>query len=162
MKKLTKMGIDALRETLPVLSQEEQRGYMGMYNNDSFWRCFAYVNSGNYSEAGAEPYALEWKVRIRPLCGYLDYARADAYLSTYGAGISLDDARDYMAAHPPVDNNLGRVAFDSRPDSQGNQRYLVITSGPFGFCGEYNAFDPKTGQQIVISPEEFGYMTMVY
>jgi hypothetical protein len=38
MKKLTKLDLQALSETMPLLSWEEQNMYMGSYSDDCFRR----------------------------------------------------------------------------------------------------------------------------
>ncbi len=152
MKKMTKMGIDALRENLPVLSQEEQRGCMGMYSGDSFWRCVSYLKTGDITEAGAEPYALDWGAKT--FCGDYDVDYAHNYLTQNGATIGFVAAQNYLNAdHPDL---LNRIAMDSR-----DQSCLVIL-GPHSSMRDYDAFDPVTNSYSVISREEFYYMSFIY
>ncbi len=59
-EKLTKLGIEELRKTLPVLSREEQRGCTGGAGEDydCWWHCIAYVKSGGNSYSNADARAL--------------------------------------------------------------------------------------------------------
>jgi len=63
MKKLTRSTLDELAKVMPVLSEQEQRMYVGGYdNNDCWWRCIAYLKNcgSNYGASGAMALAQDY------------------------------------------------------------------------------------------------------
>lgn len=46
MKKLTRKNLDELVKSVNVIAEAEQGTYWGMFNNDCFWRCVAYMQNG--------------------------------------------------------------------------------------------------------------------
>ena len=63
MKTITKKSLEELAKTMNVIPEEERDDYWGMYDNDCFWRCVAFLESGSsdytgiVDEAVAESYA---------------------------------------------------------------------------------------------------------
>ncbi|SFL04984.1 hypothetical protein SAMN05216357_111108 [Porphyromonadaceae bacterium KH3CP3RA] len=98
MKKLTKKSLDELAKTMSVIPENEQENYWGMYNNDCFWRCVAYMASGgtSFSPAVAESYALDYYTNgvHSNLPGVSSYV--DTYLNLHGAGMSIGGIQDYI------------------------------------------------------------------
>ncbi len=97
VKNLTKLGIEELRKTLPVLSREEQQGYMGMYANDCVFRCMAHILGYGDSVEAAERLALDYFAGSFPsFSGIHGDALTHVYLSVRGAGIDSDKIWEYM------------------------------------------------------------------
>ncbi len=167
MKKLTKMGIDALRETLPVLSREEQSSYMGMYSGDCFWRCVAFLSSGDFSENGAGQYAWDY---ITELCGDYRYAlhrlevtawigisEASGYLSqnSHLRMTGMDIACVNPNAFSSYSGYLGHM--HQTPDgswmSYDSGHYVVILPGETS--GVRTAYDPTFNRHFTITSGEY-------
>jgi hypothetical protein len=54
-KKATRDNLDALAKRMPVLSEAQQKWYVGRNGFDCWWRCIAYINSNgtSYTEQDA-------------------------------------------------------------------------------------------------------------
>lgn len=98
MKKLTKQSLDELARTMYVIPESEMDCIIGMYGNDCFWRCVAYMDSGGrmYSSAAAESYALEFYTNAV----YGSYPGSSSYANTYlsqnGAGVNISIIQSYI------------------------------------------------------------------
>lgn len=98
MKKLTKMSLEKLAKTMSVIPENEMNMYWGMYQGDCFWRCVAYILSGNPdfppTEADAEIYALQYTAD-KFFNGNTEQAHEYLSSNSLGASIANSDAIDY-------------------------------------------------------------------
>ena len=154
MRKLTKLNLEEMIKTMSVVPKEELSGYVGMYDGDCFWRCVAYLNTGSWSEEAAASFALSYWTNAYGA----NSSGADYQLSTYGAGMSLGDARNYVNA-----NNLGRKILYINPDNISyyqNNGYSSYMNGSHAvilessFFGGYNVYDPQSNTRFTISTSE--------
>ncbi len=97
MKKLTKLNLAELAKTTNVIPRSEQDKYSGMYSDDCFWRCFAWMNGGDDSEYGAAYYAQAyWADRFaNSSSNPLD--EAHNFLNYHGGKMSPDDIYEFIA-----------------------------------------------------------------
>lgn len=163
MKKLTKMDIDALRETLPVLSREEQQMYTGMYSGDCFWKCVSYLNTGNAGSSDSLALAY-WEDRL----GSIDAAYDQV---GYTAFVNNGEARAYLSSNGGTPNTygdhiayvdvskIGSYNYDDRLDSNfhgigvsSTFHYVVMLD----FSGDtWSAYDPDRNKYFTISSGEY-------
>ena len=61
-RKPRRLNIDSIITEMSVIEGELLRSIVGGYDNDCFWRCIAYIESGgtSYSEADAARYAEDF------------------------------------------------------------------------------------------------------
>ena len=135
-----KKSLDEMARTMIVIPEDEMKNYWGMYDNDCFWRCIAYLSSGgiSYSESDAEYYARDYWM------GKLGYNDALIHLSAQGGDMSISDIEEFASTYSISGVNLDCLRF---PINQGtNVLHAVILTGTEVIQGItfYNYFDPST------------------
>ena len=123
MPKLTKKSIEELSRILNVIPKEELDMYWGMYDNDCFWRCVAWLKNGDRSEAAAASYAEAYWTNefggTTEAC-----AAAISHLAMNGGGMY-----DYAAISYVEANSLRNSIFFLNPDILGDYMGGVSSMG---------------------------------
>jgi hypothetical protein len=156
MKKLTKKSLDEMAKTMNVIPEDERDNYWGMYDGDCFWRCVAWLETGDSSEAAAASYALAYWADM--MGG--NTVNAHSILSTGGAGMNLADAKSYVQANSIGGSN--QKIYLINPDAISGYDYssisgamhAVVYTGSRNSDGSYNMFDTQTNTSFVISESE--------
>jgi hypothetical protein len=132
--------------------------YSGWYDGDCFWRCVSYIESGDRSKEAAASYALIY------MAGLHGHENAPSILNKEGAGISIEDAKNYAKV-----NSIGGARHDRiwwvNPDyiswyqyngfhTIGGGHYIVYKSTNKN--GSYNVYDPQLDVSFSISQMEAG------
>ena len=94
---ITRKSLDELARTMNVIPEDERDMYWGMYDNDCFWRCVAYIKTGgaSYDESAAASLAYEfWTSEygyqgINHLSATNDSGISDADMTKYINGNSM-------------------------------------------------------------------------
>jgi hypothetical protein len=161
MKKLTKKSLDELAKTMNVIPEDERDNYWGMYENDCFWRCVAWLETGDSSEAAAASYALAYWADM--MGG--NTVNAHSILSTGGAGMRLSDAADYAKKNSLGSNQIICVDPDNISYYQNNNlesisgaNHAIVITGEIndsnGQLTGYNVYDPQSNVNFTISAFE--------
>jgi len=157
MPKLTKKSIEELSRILNVIPKEELDMYWGMYANDCFWRCVAYLNGAGTSEEAAATYALNyWSSELG------SSVAAHAFLDSNGAGMWSDAAIAYVKANS-IGHSIHRLDVDrlsvymDNSISIGGAWHDVIfeisTTNDEG-VDVWIFFDPQNGKRYTIPVSE--------
>jgi hypothetical protein len=93
MKTITKKSLDELARTMNVIPEDERENYWGMYDNDCFWRCVSWLQTGDHSEAGAASWAYDWYVSEH------GYSGINHLSSTYDSAIDKSEMTSFLQAH---------------------------------------------------------------
>ena len=160
MKTLTKKSLDELARTMNVIPEDDRDNYWGMYNNDCFWRCVSYLQTGNITEQGAASWAYAWFISERGLLS------GDYYLSTYNdSGIEDPEMRKFLRAHNMMvgssENNrmvgiyhtsdLEYYRNNSNISAYQNHCIILVSENPDGSCEMY---DPQHNVYFSASASE--------
>jgi hypothetical protein len=183
MRKLTKQNLDELAKTMNVIPEQEQRSHMGMYIDDCFWRCVAYILEGRNDEEAAEIYAQSYYAKMFAETGNSSSPYyVEQYLRQYGAGMDTGSMMSYVASHSDLiqrlrDNqsalNLGSEAgfmlFNPGTLSFYEDKTHLINGTPAGHCvifqgwrgGRAYFYDPQANFYFDLSAQEFSMHTKV-
>lgn len=141
------MSLEKMAQTMTVISEDEMKKYWGMYSDDCFWKCVAYLYNPNQvvTEEDAEEYALPYTAALS-FNG--DTAEADAYLSSNGASISNSDAIGYAATNDlPLRNGILSLKVSEFPElgapTDGGEWHAVILKTSLD-PDKVKVYDPTT------------------
>lgn len=114
-RKPRRLSIDSIITEMPVIEGELLRSIVGGYDNDCFWRCIAYIESGgtSYSEADAARYAEDF---------------FEGKVENEGA-MSTQQMRDYISNRYSSDSNFNLIQFDpsKAPNTiSGSYSHVVV------------------------------------
>ena len=114
-RKPRRLNIDSIITEMPVIEGELLRSIVGGYDNDCFWRCIAYIESGgtSYSEADAARYAEDF---------------FEGKVENEGA-MSTQQMRDYISNRYSSDSNFNLIQFDpsKAPNTiSGSYSHVVV------------------------------------
>lgn len=140
-RKLRRLDFDLIQAEMSVISGELLRSVVGGYDNDCFWRCISYINSGgcSYSESDAAQYADS-------------YYGSEAGLYYTGAGITTDKVEEYIKYNYSGSTLHKLVEYDTSMAGQGqvgNLTHTVVFQGEkINSNGEKvtRIFDPQSGE----------------
>ena len=165
MKKLTKMSLERLAETMKVIPEKEMERYWGLYDKDCFWRCVAYMLNGgeSYDEPDAEAYALDFFTNtvFNNVPGDPTTA-AHNYLSENGAAMDVTGIGNYAAYASSIGDytgpsSLGYIAvfntdyIDSYESTGESHAVIVRQVNP---DGSLDIFDPQQATSGYIPAHE--------
>lgn len=104
-RKLRRINFDQIQTEMSVIDAEFLRSIIGGYQNDCFWRCIAYIESGgsSYSESDAAYYA-------ETHFG----SGVDLNKRTDGAGMTTEEMSNYITNRYSSESNFNLVQFDPR------------------------------------------------
>ena len=144
-RKLRRLDFDLIQAEMSVIDGELLRSIVGGYDNDCFWRCIAYLDSGgcSYSESDAAKYADS-------------YYGSEAGLYYTGAGITTDKIEEYISHNYSGSTVHKLVEYDTSMAGQGqvgNLTHTVVFQGErFNDNGEKvtRIFDPQTKRTLEI------------
>jgi len=159
MRKLTKQSLDEMARTMNVIPESELYSVIGAYNNDCFWRCYAYMNNGGnpVSEAGAAVYAYNYIANV------YGYTGINNLSLTNDASMTIGDIQKFIAYETTHGNylggnsNLGYIAvFNTNYVSNyapGNSSHAVIVKSK-NPDGSLNIYDVQLNTSMVISAND--------
>lgn len=155
MKKLTKMSLEKLAKTMSVIPEDEMDMYWGMYDNDCFWRCIAYLNGAGISEEAAASYATNYFASHFSGSEVERIAQATSYLVQNGAEMTNIQMLNYSyngtegyfirGFAPDVLSNYGFT---------GDQNHIVVFESP-NPSGGVNLYCPQTDTHFTMSIEDY-------
>ncbi|MDR0386355.1 MAG: hypothetical protein LBH60_09800 [Prevotellaceae bacterium] len=155
MKTITKKSLDELARTMNVIPEDERGNYWGMYNNDCFWRCIAYLNGDGISEAAAASYATSYFASLFSGTDAQRMAQATSYLAQNGAEMTNVQMANYnynginkhlIMGFPP--GALSSYGFTE------NTNHVVIYVGP-NQNGGVNLYCPQTNTHFTMSASDY-------
>ena len=171
MRKLTKLDLQGLSETMDLLSTEEQNMYVGAYSNDCFWRCVAFVKSGmnpagydSWIDAAAESYAQDYFASVMYSgMGHSGADLANRYLEYYGAGVDIQSGGEYLEEIGLAGTMGWRFLHINNVSLiNGFREAGILPAGGIGHTvvimngdsNGYLVFEPKNGVKIYVSKAE--------
>lgn len=146
MKKLEKLSLKEMKSEMSLLPEGAQEKLFGGYTNDCFWRCVAYMETGDPSTAGY--YANNYFNDGRQDLGidYKDYGSVYANMgSSYNPNFS--DGKEIVSFNTA--DGVGNYA------NTGTWHAVVIT-GDYGSLGGHTYYDPQSGEYGVFTPSDMG------
>jgi len=158
MKKLEKLTLKELGSELNFIGVVEAQRLNGGYDNDCFWRCVAYLQSGgaSYTEASAEILALSY---FGSDCG--------DYLSANGAGVTSPDIAT-NATNLAIDGNyhlnpsgayIGMFNTNNISSYNATGMAHAVIVQCVNEDGSLEIFDPQDGSYTIIPSEEANYVS---
>ncbi|GHT66049.1 hypothetical protein AGMMS50239_26890 [Bacteroidia bacterium] len=169
MRKLTKKSLDELAKTMSMIDESEQDTYWGKYDNDCFWRCVSYMESGgiSFSESAAESYALSYFGNV-----YSNYPGTASILEANGAGMSISDIQNYLTSRVTSGNysiasgsiegqyigffNTNNISNYSNTGS--NHAVIVLSTNA---DNSLNIFDPQLNTHMTIAASQASNVSYV-
>lgn len=156
MKKLTKKSLDELAKTMNVIPENERENYWGMYDNDCFWRCIAYLSGDGISEEAAASYALHYfasqysgsdEERIAQAISYIAQNGGAGMTNLQMSAYSYDGINKRQIAGFPPDI-LRKYGFSD------DSNHVVVFKGT-NPNGESEMYCPQTNTHFTMSFEDF-------
>ena len=146
-RKPRRLSIDSIITEMPVIEGELLRSIVGGYDNDCFWRCIAYIESGgtSYSEARAASYADDY------------FGAGNVEGRKDEAGMTTSDIRKYInsryvnGGHEIPNGPQGIIVIDPTKTGQsfyGSSGHAVVYLGVEG--GSMKVFDPQNNSSYTI------------
>lgn len=167
MKKLTKKSLEELAKTMTVISKSEQEGFWGMYKNDCFWRCVAYMDPKLkvVTEETAATYALDYYTNVVFSDSPNASECAKTYLTESGAGMSISAIQKYIAYQVKEEKYHGVVSSGeyiaifkindiSSYTATGEYHAVIVQSE--NSDGSLSIFDPQIHTYTKIPANEAG------
>ncbi len=154
MKKLKRLTLKEVKNKFVVINEKASEGIAGGYDNDCFWRCVSYIETGADSESDAESRALDYYVNA------LGYSTSEAhqFLTDNGAGVGLGDIPDYFShlgnEYNPDFNDGVQIAVFNTADNiggysdTGTHHAIIITGKDSN--GNLSYIDPQNGYEGTI------------
>lgn len=152
MKKLTKMSLEKLAETMNVIPENERDMYWGMYDNDCFWRCVAYLSNLGITEAAAETVADEWCVFQGTVISNNDSAISGPEMQMYLNFTSMmvgSDANNRMVGVAQT-NDL--EYYRNNGEIPAYQNHCLILEN-VNSNGDYEMFDPQHNVRFTVTDD---------
>ena len=155
MKKLKKKSLDELAMTMEVIPDNELDNYWGMYSNDCFWRCVAYLSGAGNSESAAASYAVAYYASQYTGSDTENVASAISYLAQNGAGMTTSQMANYnydginrrfIQVYPP--DALASYGFS------GGMNHAVVFIGP-NQNGAVDLYCPQTDTTFTMSFSDY-------
>jgi natural product precursor len=163
MKKLEKLNLKQMEQEMPVINSEISRTLTGGYDNDCFWRCVTYMETGFNSVPNAESRAEDYYMNVLGLTP----SQAQEYLSANGAAIGLGDIGSYYAYqgdnyNPNFSDGKYIVLFDTSNGiggytDTGTYHAVVIIGSSSN--GGFNFYDPQNNITGTFTQAESNYLT---
>ena len=166
MRTITRKSLDELAATMTVIEKAEQEAYNGLYANDCFWRCVAFLKTGIYSEAVAAGYAYNYFKDVVYSAHSNPSGLAMAHLLANGAGVDETDRNRALQAYnlmtsSTADNRIVGLAhtndlafYKNNSDTisaYANHCLILEKSYESGVC---DMFDPQNNVRFSISSSE--------
>ena len=140
MKTLRRMDLEEMARMMQVIPQAELNSIIGAdCETDCFWRCVAYLQTGDSSAAMAAIYAESY------------YGSA----SFFGSGMSVVDGMNYIQANLPGAKILyvdpSKIAWYILNNHQSIGHHAVIYQG-MSANGEHKIYDPQNNVTLYLCP----------
>ena len=143
---MTRESLDELAANMPIISFEEQPQFVGGFwrEDDCFWSCVSYRLTG--SENNSEMYCMQYLHDL-----YSDYYNEMNHLSSYGAGLQVNEAYYYCLGNGNL-NNIFYLDINNIPGLNvqgiGGGWHSVCFEGPTAEGMHF--YDPQNHQDYYI------------
>ncbi|MDL2223483.1 TIGR04149 family rSAM-modified RiPP [Bacteroidales bacterium OttesenSCG-928-M11] len=141
MKTLRKIDLQSMQEELQVLNKGEEKKILG--GEDCWWRCIAYIQTGQISEEAGREFAIEYCLPQDDSTGYImsgNKTDLENYISSYITNKDNYNTGSILV----VDTNVLPYEYD------GEYHALVVNDWGDG-SGNVEFYDPKHNEYITLS-----------